>query len=100
MGKRQTSKAMDYAPNHLQHRFLRAGRMLIAGGFVVVTHATVGSQAAASALVGFALLLLGVSLIMLPPVVAQFQFPAGAAQVGAAAIADAALLYLFPPPGN
>ena len=87
---------MDYAPNHLQHRFLRAGRMLIAGGFVVVTHATVGSQAAASALVGFALLLLGVSLILLSPVVTQFP---GAAQVGAA-IADAVLLYLFPPAGN
>ena len=43
----------------------------------------------------------GVSLIMLSPVVTQFQFPAGAAQVGAgAAIADAALLYLFSPAGN
>ena len=72
MGKRQQAKAMDYALNHLQHRFLRAGRMLVAGGSVVVTHATIGGQAAASALVGFALLLLGVFLILLSPVVTQF----------------------------
>ncbi|PUZ59527.1 hypothetical protein GQ55_4G049400 [Panicum hallii var. hallii] len=88
------------ALNYLQRRFLRAGRMLVAGGFVVVTHATVGGQAAANAahaLVGFALLLLGVSLIMLSPVATKFR--PGAAQVGAA-IADAALLYLFPPAGN
>ncbi|CAN6163086.1 unnamed protein product [Urochloa humidicola] len=101
---------MDYAPqhdepaaevigalNHLERRFLLAGRILITGGFVVVTNATIGGQAAtAHALVGFALLLLGVSLVMLSPVVNQFP---GAAQVGAA-MADAVLIYLLAPAGN
>ncbi|CAN6173234.1 unnamed protein product [Urochloa humidicola] len=88
------------ALNHLQRRFLLAGRILITGGFVVVTHATaIGGQAtanAAHALVGFTLLLLGVSLVMLSPVVNQFP---GAAQVGAA-MADAVLIYLLAPAGN
>ncbi|CAN6177131.1 unnamed protein product [Urochloa humidicola] len=84
------------ALNHLQRRFLLAGRILITGGFVIVTHATIGGQAAAHALVGFALLLLGVSLVMLSPVVNQFP---EAAQVGAA-MADAVLIYLLAPAGN
>ncbi|CAL5039961.1 unnamed protein product [Urochloa decumbens] len=85
------------APNHhlQRRRFLLAGRVLITGGFVVVTHATIGGQgqAAAHAFVGFALLLLGV---MLSPMVNQFP---GAAQVGAA-MADAVLIYLLAPAGN
>ncbi|CAN6163077.1 unnamed protein product [Urochloa humidicola] len=88
------------ALNHLQRRFLLAGRILITGGFVVVTHATtIGGKAAANAahaLVGFSLLLLGVSLVMLSPVVNQFP---AAAQVGAA-MADAVLTYLLAPTGN
>ncbi|CAL5041392.1 unnamed protein product [Urochloa decumbens] len=88
------------APNHhlQRRRFVLAGRVLITGGFVVVTHATIGGQgqAAAHAFVGFALLLLGVSLVMLSPMVNQFP---GAAQVGAA-MADAVLIYLLAPAGN
>ncbi|CAL5054398.1 unnamed protein product [Urochloa decumbens] len=107
---------MDYMPHHdapaaevigaLNHhlqrrRFLLAGRVLITGGFVVVTHATIGGQGqatvnAAHAFVGFALLLLGASLVMLSPVVNQFP---RAAQVGAA-MADAVLIYLLASAGN
>ncbi|CAL5049401.1 unnamed protein product [Urochloa decumbens] len=84
--------------DHVQRRFLRAGRILVTGGWLVLTYTTVGNRAAANAehaLVGLALLLLGVFLIVLSPVANQFP---GAARIGAA-VADAVLFYLFAP-GN
>ncbi|OEL16086.1 hypothetical protein BAE44_0022895 [Dichanthelium oligosanthes] len=86
------------ALNHLQRRFLHAGRMLVTGGCVAIIHAAIGNQAANAndALVGLFMFLTGVSLIMLSPVVNQFP---RAAQVGAA-VADAVLLYFFEPAGR
>ncbi|CAL5049394.1 unnamed protein product [Urochloa decumbens] len=87
------------AMNNLQRRFLLAGRILVAGGWLVLTNTTIGNRAAANAehtLVGLALLLLGVFLIMLSP--AANRFP-GAARAGAA-VADAVLFYFFAPAGN
>ncbi|CAL5049416.1 unnamed protein product [Urochloa decumbens] len=84
--------------DHVQSRFLHAGRILVAGGWLVLTYTTVSNRAAANAehaLVGLALLLLGVFLIVLSPVAGQFP---GAARVGVA-VADAVLFYLFAP-GN
>ncbi|CAL5049387.1 unnamed protein product [Urochloa decumbens] len=86
------------ALNNAQPRFLRAGHILVTGGWLVLTYTTVGNRAVANAehaLVGLALLLLGVFLILLSPVANQFP---GAARVGAA-VADAVLFYLLAP-GN
>ncbi|CAL5054400.1 unnamed protein product [Urochloa decumbens] len=87
------------AMNHLQRRFLHAGRILVAGGSLILTYTTTGNPGRANAehvLVGLALLLVGVFLIMLSP--AANQFP-GAARAGAA-VADAVLFYFFAPAGN
>ncbi|CAL5054406.1 unnamed protein product [Urochloa decumbens] len=74
-------------------RFLHAGRILVASGWLVLTNTTIGDRDANSehALVGFALLLIGVFLILLSPVANQFP---GAARLGAA-VADAVLFYFF-----
>ncbi|CAN6220418.1 unnamed protein product [Urochloa humidicola] len=80
-------------------RFLHAGRILVAGGWLVLINTTIGNRGRANGehvLVGLALLLLGVFLIMLSPVANQF---AGAARAGAA-VADAVLFYFFAPAGN
>ncbi|CAN6173229.1 unnamed protein product [Urochloa humidicola] len=84
----------DYA----QRRFLRAGFILVTGGILVLTHGIGNDSANADhALAGFLLLLLGVFLIVLPPVANHFP---GAARVGAA-VADAVLLAaFFQPAGN
>ncbi|OEL31198.1 hypothetical protein BAE44_0007779, partial [Dichanthelium oligosanthes] len=84
--------------NHLHCRFLHIGRILVAAGWLVLTYTTTGNRDAnfEHALVGVALLLLGVFLIMLSLVANQFP---GAARVGAAA-ADAVLFYFFAPAGN
>ncbi|CAN6177135.1 unnamed protein product [Urochloa humidicola] len=85
------------ALNNAQLRFLRAGRILVTGGWLVLTYTTIGNRAANAehALIGLALLLLGVFLIVLSPVADQFP---GAARL-AAAVADAVLFYFFAP-GN
>ncbi|CAL5054407.1 unnamed protein product [Urochloa decumbens] len=86
------------ALDHVQRRFLHAGRILVAGGWLVLTNTTIGNHGRANtvhAIVGLALLLLGVVLIVLSPVANQFP---GAAWIGAA-VADAVLFYLFAP-GN
>ncbi|OEL31203.1 hypothetical protein BAE44_0007784 [Dichanthelium oligosanthes] len=81
---------------------LRAGCILVAGGWLVLTHTTIGNGSANAehALAGFLLLLLGVLLIALPPVANRFPGPA---RVGAA-LADAVLLvvvvFRFQPGGN
>jgi len=85
--------------NHPQRRsFLRAGRILVAGGWLVLTYTTTGDRDANGehVLAGLALLLLGAFLIMLTPVASRFP---GAARAGAA-VADAVLCYLFAPAGN
>ncbi|CAL5049382.1 unnamed protein product [Urochloa decumbens] len=87
------------ALNHVQRRFLLAGRVLVTGGWLVLTNTTIGNSGRANAehtLVGLALLLVGVFLIMLSP--AANRFP-GAARAGAA-VADAVLFYFFAPAGN
>ncbi|CAN6163075.1 unnamed protein product [Urochloa humidicola] len=87
------------ALNHAQRCFLRAGRILVAGGWLVLTNTTIGNRGRANGehvLVGLALLLLDVFLIMLSPVANQFP---GAARAGAA-VADAVLFYFFVPAGN
>ncbi|CAL5039972.1 unnamed protein product [Urochloa decumbens] len=84
--------------DHVQRRFLRAGRILVTGGWLVLTYTAVSNRAAANAehaLVGLALLLLGVFLVVLSPVANQFP---GAARLGAA-VTDTVLFYLFAP-GN
>ncbi|CAN6200799.1 unnamed protein product [Urochloa humidicola] len=85
--------------DHAHRRFLRAGFVLVAGGILVITHGIGNDSANADhALAGFLLLLLGVFLIVLPPVANRFP---GAARVGAA-VADAVLLaaFFFQPAGN
>ncbi|RLN11525.1 hypothetical protein C2845_PM09G21410 [Panicum miliaceum] len=86
--------------NHPQRRrFLRAGLILVAGGWLVLTYTTTAGDRDANGehvLAGLALLLLGVFLIMLSPVASRFP---GAARAGAA-VADAVLSYLFAPAGN
>ncbi|CAN6163085.1 unnamed protein product [Urochloa humidicola] len=87
------------ALNHLQRRFLRAGRILVVGGWLVLTSITIGNRGRANAehtIIGLGLLLLGVFLITLAPVANQFP---GAARAGAA-VADAVLFYFFAPAGN
>ncbi|OEL31204.1 hypothetical protein BAE44_0007777 [Dichanthelium oligosanthes] len=81
--------------DHVQRRFLHAGRILVTGGCLVLTYTTIGNTTtnAEHALVGLALLLLGVFMIMLSTVANQFL---GAARVGAA-VADAVLFYFFAP---
>ncbi|CAN6163048.1 unnamed protein product [Urochloa humidicola] len=84
------------ALDHVQRRFLRAGRILVAGGWLVLTYTTTGNRSrtnAEHAVVGLALLILGVFLILLSPVADQFP---GAARAGGAA-ADAILFYFFAP---
>ncbi|CAD6335844.1 unnamed protein product [Miscanthus lutarioriparius] len=81
--------------DHVQRRLLYFGRILVAGGWLVLTYAF--SNRAANeehALLGLALLLLGVFLILLAPVANQFPGAAGAG----AAVADAVLFYFFAPP--
>ncbi|OEL31201.1 hypothetical protein BAE44_0007782 [Dichanthelium oligosanthes] len=85
--------------DHVQRRrFLHSGRILLTGGWLVLMYTTIGNRVANAehALVGLALLLLGVFLIMLSPVANQFP---GAARVGAA-VADAVIFYLFAPGMN
>ncbi|CAN6163052.1 unnamed protein product [Urochloa humidicola] len=85
------------ALNNVQRRFLRAGRILVAGAWLVLTNTNIGNHGrganAEHAVVGLALLLLGVFLILLSPVADQFP---GAARAGAA-VADAVLFFA---PGN
>ena len=83
-------------PDHVQRRFLYAGRILVTGGWLVLTYA-IGNRAtnAVHELVGLALLLLGVFLIVLSLVASQFP----GARIGAA-VADAVLFYFFAPAGN
>ncbi|CAL5054411.1 unnamed protein product [Urochloa decumbens] len=86
------------ALNNVQRRFLRAGRILVTAGWLVLTYTTTSNRVRANAehaVVGLALLLLGMFLIVLSPVANQFP---GAARAGAA-VADAVLFYLFAP-GN
>lgn len=74
-----SARALLGALNHLQHRFLDAGRILVFCGWLVVTYSFGNPDANTEHfLVGFALLLLGVCLLVLSPVVNQFP---GAAQV-------------------
>jgi len=78
---------------HVQRRLLDAGRVLVTGGWLVLNY-TISSNRAANeehALLGLALLLLGVFLILLAPVANQFPGAAGAG----AAVADA-VLFLAP----
>ncbi|KAG0515622.1 hypothetical protein BDA96_10G294300 [Sorghum bicolor] len=79
--------------DHVQRRLLNAGRLLLlTGGWLVLTHHTVGNDRAMNAehaLFGFALLLLGVFLVMLSPVAPRFP---GATRFGTA-VADAVLFY-------
>ncbi|CAL5054410.1 unnamed protein product [Urochloa decumbens] len=85
------------ALNNAQLRYLRAGRILVTGGWLVLINTTIGNRGtnAGHTIVGLALLLLGVFLIVLSPVASQFP---GAVRVGAA-VADAVLFYFFAP-GN
>ncbi|CAN6193557.1 unnamed protein product [Urochloa humidicola] len=88
------------ALDHVYRRLLPAGRILVAGGWIVLINTTIGDRGRASAehaLVGLALLLLGVFLIVLGLGPVANQFPGGA-RLGAA-VADAVLFYLFAP-GN
>ena len=80
---------------HVQRRLLDAGRILVTGGWLVLINYTISNRDgnAAHALVGLALLLLGVFLIELSLVADQFP---GAARVGAA-VADAVLFYFLAP---
>lgn len=103
-------QAMAYAPpqadepeliaGHLeqgQRRLLDAGRILVIGGWLVLTYTATSNDRAASAvhaLVGLALLLLGFLLILLSPVANQLPGAAGAV---VAALADAVLFYTFAP---
>jgi hypothetical protein len=81
--------------DHLQRRLLYAGRILVAGGWLVLTYTISNRSANAEhALVGLALLLLGVFLITLSPVASQFP----AATWAGAAVADTVLFYFFAPP--
>ncbi|WVZ78952.1 hypothetical protein U9M48_026589 [Paspalum notatum var. saurae] len=85
--------------DHIQRRFLYAGRILIAGGWLVLTYyPAVGHRSANAehAFIGIALLLLGAFMIMVAPVAAQFP---AAARAGAA-VADAVLSYFFVPADN
>ncbi|PAN22824.1 hypothetical protein PAHAL_4G047000 [Panicum hallii] len=79
--------------DHVQRRHLRAGRILVAGGWLVLTYTTNSGRRgnAEHAIAGLALLLLGVFLVVLSPVARQFP---GAARPGAAA-ADTVLFYFF-----
>ncbi|PUZ59526.1 hypothetical protein GQ55_4G049300 [Panicum hallii var. hallii] len=99
-GARAAPVGAGAALNHPQrHRFLRAGGILAAAGWLVLTYTTTGGDRDANAehvLAGLALLLLGAFLIMLSPVASRFP---GAARAGAA-VADAVLSYLFAPAGN
>ncbi|CAN6220413.1 unnamed protein product [Urochloa humidicola] len=90
-------EAIGGALGHPQRRFLRAGRILVAGGWTVLINTIIGNRGtnAEHTIVGLALLLLGVFLIVLAPVANQFP---GAARAGAA-VADAVLFYFFAP-GN
>ncbi|CAL5039974.1 unnamed protein product [Urochloa decumbens] len=83
--------------DHVQRRFLRAGRILVTGGWLVLINTTIGNRGTNSehTIVGLTLLILGVFLIVLSPVANQFP---GAARAGAA-VADAVLFYFFAP-GN
>ena len=78
---------------HVQRRLLDAGRILVTGGWLVLINYTISNRDgnAAHALVGLALLLLGVFLIELSLVADQFP---GAARVGAD-VADAVLFYFL-----
>jgi hypothetical protein len=87
------------ALDHVQRRLLHAGRILLTGGWLVLTYTTGNRSANAEhALFGFALLLLGVFLVMLSPVAHRFP---GATRFGTA-VADAVLIYLveLAPAGN
>ncbi|GJM97693.1 hypothetical protein PR202_ga14639 [Eleusine coracana subsp. coracana] len=81
---------------YVHRRFLQAGRVLVTGGWLILTYSTVGNGNRAvnaeHTLIGLAFLLLGVSLIALCPVANRFP---RAARAGAAV-----LLYLFPPARN
>ncbi|CAD6335976.1 unnamed protein product [Miscanthus lutarioriparius] len=85
------------ALDQVQRRLLDAGRILLTGGWLVLTY-TIGNRAtnAEHAMFGFALLLLGVFLVMLSPVAHRFP---GATRFGTA-VADAVLFYLLAPAGN
>jgi hypothetical protein len=103
-------KAVAYAPeadepevmgaraellDHVQRRLLYAGRILLTGGWLVLSYAmSNGAANEEHALLGLVLLLLGVFFIMLAPVANQFPGAAGAG----AAVADAVLFYFFAPP--
>ena len=80
---------------HVQLRLLDAGRILVTGGWLVLINYTISHRDgnAAHALVGLALLLLGVFLTMLSLVTNQFPGAAGAG----AAVADAVPLYFLAP---
>ena len=79
---------------HVQRRLLDAGRILMTSGWLVLNYTISNRDGnAAHALVGLALLLLGVFLIELSLVADQFP---GAARVGAA-VADAVLFYFLAP---
>ena len=71
---------------HVQRRLLDAGRILVTGGWLVLINYTISNRDgnAAHALVGLALLLLGVFLIELSLVADLFP---GAARVGAGELA-------------
>ncbi|CAD6335842.1 unnamed protein product [Miscanthus lutarioriparius] len=81
--------------DHVQRRLLYAGRILVTGGWLVLTYTISNRSANAEhALVGLALLLLGVFLITISPVTNQFPGASGAG----AAVADAVVFYFFAPP--
>ncbi|CAN6163074.1 unnamed protein product [Urochloa humidicola] len=85
------------ALDHIQRRLLRAGRILVASGWIVLINTTMGNRGtnAEHTIVGLTLLILGVFLIVLLPVANRFP---GAARAGAA-VAGAVLFYFFTP-GN
>ncbi|KAJ1260388.1 hypothetical protein BS78_10G228200 [Paspalum vaginatum] len=86
--------------DHVQRRFLYAGRILVAAGWLVLTYyPAVGDRTANAehAFLGLSLLLLGAFMIMVALAPVAVQFPA-AARAGAA-VADAVLSYFFAP-GN
>ncbi|TVU08532.1 hypothetical protein EJB05_41940, partial [Eragrostis curvula] len=83
-----------------QRRFLEAGRILVTGGWLVLTHVADSDRAANAehGLVGLIILLLGVSLIVMSLSPVANRFP-GAARVGAA-VAYVVIFYFFTPAGN
>ncbi|CAL5039977.1 unnamed protein product [Urochloa decumbens] len=86
------------ALDNVQRRILLAGRILVTGGWLVLVNTTISNRGRANAehaVVGLALLLLGVFLIVVGPVANQLP---GAARAGTA-VADTVIFYLFAP-GN